>query len=240
MKYQSYIKPNNRYWLKVNVTKITPFKLLREIPWEISFLSLLIYFCLAATIVRSITNERKEKSKAKKPKKIKMSIDVLKNLQIKANVQLVRTCALAKYLEHDRRKRRLPDRPATHLTDLGKRIEKEGLKQPIILAVSKITERAYIYEGNNRMAVLLNEDVPWVSLKVNYFFLHDDHDQKFSFIPRLVNGNWPANPKPLDLGFETRSVWLTKRQNQLENDFCGAYADRILLLFYRGWNTHIK
>ena len=135
-----------------------------------------------------------------------MSIDVLKNLQIKANVQLVRTCVLVKYLEHDRRKRRLPDRPATYLNDLGKRIEKEGLKQPIILAVSKITERAYVYEGNHRMAVLLNEDVPWVPLKVNYFFLNDDHDKKFNFIPRLVNGNWPANPKPSDLGFETRPV----------------------------------
>ena len=61
MKYQSYKKPNNRYWLKVNVTKITPFKLLREIPWEIFFLSLLIYFCLAAATVRSITKEREDK-----------------------------------------------------------------------------------------------------------------------------------------------------------------------------------
>ena len=54
------------------------------------------------------------------------------------------------------------------------------------------------------MAVLLNEDVSWVPLKVNYFFLNDDHDKKFNFIPRLVNGNWPANPKPLDLDFETK------------------------------------
>ena len=106
-KYHSYIKPNNHYWLKVNVTKNTQCKLLREIPWEISFPSLLTYFCLAATTVQSINKERKEKSKAKKPKKIKMSIDVLKNLQIKKDVQLVRTCALARYFEHDRRKRRL-------------------------------------------------------------------------------------------------------------------------------------
>ena len=127
-KYHSYIKPNNHYWLKVNVTKNTPFKLLREIPWEISFPSLLIYFCLAATTVRSITKERKEKSKAKKLKKIKMSINVLKNLQIKANVQLVKTCVLARYLEHDRRKRRLPDRPpAIYLADLGKRLRKKVL-----------------------------------------------------------------------------------------------------------------
>ena len=70
-----------------------------------------------------------------------MSVDVLKNLQIKANVQLLRTCVLTRYLEHDRRKRRLPDRPATYLPDLGKRIEKEGMKQPKILAVSKMTKR---------------------------------------------------------------------------------------------------
>ena len=70
-KYHSYIKPNNHYWLKVNVTKNIPFKLLREVPWEISFPSLLIYSCLAATTVRIITKERKEKSKAKKPKKIR-------------------------------------------------------------------------------------------------------------------------------------------------------------------------
>ena len=36
-KYHSYIKPNNHYWLKVNVTKKTPFKLFGEIPREISF-----------------------------------------------------------------------------------------------------------------------------------------------------------------------------------------------------------
>ena len=135
-----------------------------------------------------------------------MSIYVLKNLQIRANVQLLRTCVLARQLEHDRRKRRLPDRPATYLADLGKRIEKEGLKQPIILAVSKMTKRAYIYKGNHRMVVLLNEDVPWVPLKVNYFFLIDDHDKKFNFIPRLVDGNWPANPKLSDLGFENRPI----------------------------------
>ena len=179
-KYHSYIKPNNHYWLKVNATKNNPFKLLREIPWEISFPSLLIYFCLAVTTVRSISKERKEKSKAKKPKKIKMSIDVLKILKIQANVQLVGTCFLAKCFEQDRRKRRLPGRPATYLSDLEKRIEKDCLKQPIILAVSKITERACVYEGNHRMAVLLNEDVPWVPLKVNYFFLNDDHDKNLS------------------------------------------------------------
>ena len=103
-----------------------------------------------------------------------MSVDVLKNLHIKANVQLLTTCV--RYLEHDQRKRRLPDRPATYLADLGKRI------------------------------VLLNEDLPWVPLKANYFFLNDDHDKKFNLIPHLVNGNWPANPELSDLGFGTRPI----------------------------------
>ena len=72
-----------------------------------------------------------------------MSIDVLKNLQIKSNVQLVRTCVLARLLEHDRSNRRLPYRPATYLTAFGKRIEKKSLKQLTIAAVSKKTKRAY-------------------------------------------------------------------------------------------------
>ena len=116
-----------------------------------------------------------------------MSINMLKNLQIKANVQLLRTCVLARYLEHDQRKKRLPGRPATYLADLGKRIENEGLKQPVILDVSKMTKRAFIYKRNHQMVVLLNENVPWVPLKINYFFLNDDHDKKFNFIPYLVN-----------------------------------------------------
>ena len=74
-----------------------------------------------------------------------MSINVLKNLQIKANVQLLRTCVLARYLKHDQRKRRLPDRPATYLADLGKRIEKEGLKQPTILAISKMKKGIHLH-----------------------------------------------------------------------------------------------
>ena len=57
---------------------------------------------------------------------------MLKNLQIKANVQLVIPSMCP-------RTRKLPDRTAAYLTDLGKRIEKEGLTQPILLAVGKIT-----------------------------------------------------------------------------------------------------
>ena len=83
---------------------------------------------------------------------------------------------VVRYLNYDQRKR-LPDRPATYLIDLGKYIEKECLKQPITFAVIKTTERACIYKENHRMADLLNENIPWVALKVNYFFLNDADDK---------------------------------------------------------------
>ena len=91
---------------------------------------------------------------------------------------MIRTFVLVRYFEHGPRKR-LPGRPATYLIDLGKHIEKEGLKQPILFPASKIKERTCIYKGNHCMAVLLNEDIPWVPLKkVNYFLLNDDDDDK--------------------------------------------------------------
>ena len=54
------------------------------------------------------------------------------------------------------------------------------------------------------MADLLNENIPWVPLKVNYFFLNDADDKN------LINRSWPANLKPLDLGFEARPNWPAK------------------------------
>ena len=122
----------------------------------------------------------------------------MSNLKIKINVELVRTCVLAKYLEYDRRK--------TLLKDLGNDIKQNGLRNPIILAISKKTERAYIYEGNHRMAALLDNNVDWVPLMVNYFFLNNDDDTRFCLVPRTANGNWPSNPKPSNFGFETRLI----------------------------------
>ena len=34
-KYHYFIKPKSYYWLKVNDTKNTPYKLIRNIPWGI-------------------------------------------------------------------------------------------------------------------------------------------------------------------------------------------------------------
>ena len=56
------------------------------------------------------------------------------------------------------------------------------------------------------MAGLLDKNVHWVPLMVNYFFLNDDDDTHFCFVPQTVNGNWPSNPNPSNFGFETRSI----------------------------------
>ena len=143
--------------------------------------SAVVYICLAAATFEIISS-RKVRAKRKKTTKNGNRIDVLSNLKIKTNVELVRTCVLAKYLEYDRRKTPLPDRPKRHIKDLGNYIKQNGLKNPIILAISKKTERAYIYEGNHRMAALLDNNVHW------------------------VNGNWPSNPKPSNFGSETRHI----------------------------------
>ena len=67
----------------------------------------------------------------------------------------MRTCILSKYLEYNRRKTPLPDRSKRYIKDLGNDIKQNSLKNPIILAISKKTEQAYIYEGNNCMAAML-------------------------------------------------------------------------------------
>ena len=58
-KYHSYIKPNNHYWLKVNVTKNTPFKLLRDILWK--YLFHLYQYISVLLLLQSEVSLRKEK-----------------------------------------------------------------------------------------------------------------------------------------------------------------------------------
>ena len=93
-----------------------------------------------------------------------------------------------------------------YLSGLEKDIKRDGLKQPLILAVSKISERAYLYEGNHRMVVLKKCNVEWVPLKVNYLFMNDDYDRRFPFILTLMHGTWPDHPIHEQLGFITNEL----------------------------------
>ena len=92
------------------------------------------------------------------------------------------------------------------MENLKNEIIKNGLEMPLILAVSKITERAYLFEGNHRMIVLEELKVPWVPLKINYLFYNADTDSKYPKIPQPLHGNFPSKPSPADVGFEVRSL----------------------------------
>ena len=112
--YFSYIRTNENYWLSVDVTKSSPSKKIRTLPREGLIPSVVVYICLAATTFEIISS-KKVGTKRKKTTKKRNSIDVLSNLRIKTNVELVRTCVLAKYLEYDRRKAPLPDRSKRYM-----------------------------------------------------------------------------------------------------------------------------
>ena len=141
-RYFSYIKTNKYYWLSVNVTKSSPFKKIRTLPREGLVPSIVVYICLAATTFEIISS-RKVRTKRTTTKKGNC-IDVLSNLKIETNIELVRTCVLAKYLEYDRRKTPLPDRSERYIKDLGNDVKQNGLKTPIIRAISK-KQNEHIY-----------------------------------------------------------------------------------------------
>ena len=60
---------------------------------------------------------------------------------------------------------KVPGKGKRYLNNLGQQIKKQGLKWPIVLAVSKLTGRAYIHDGNHHMAVLKSKNVEWVPVK---------------------------------------------------------------------------
>ena len=69
----------------------------------------------------------------------------------------------------------------------------------------------YVYEGNQRTPALLDNNVNWVLLMVNYSFLNGDDDSHSCFVPRTVNGNRSSNPKP--------SNWLSNKTHLNSNLF---------------------
>ena len=109
---------------------------LKNFPHEGLTPSIVVYICLAARTFEIISSE-KVKTKTNKTTKKRNSIDVFSNFKIENNVELVQTCVLAKHIEYGRRKTPLPDRPKRYIIDLGNGIKQNGLKNPIILAISK-------------------------------------------------------------------------------------------------------
>ena len=79
------------------------------------------------------------------------------------------------------------------------------LKHSLVLTVSKRTGRAYIHDGNHRMAVLNDLKVEWVPVKIWYFYINDDYEPGFHFVPKLFE-DCPDYPTPELLGFTTLNL----------------------------------
>jgi len=121
------------------------------------------------------------------------------------NVQLVRLPVLQKYIEFDRTKDSKYMDGKAYIKKLENEILRDGLKEPLILAVSKISQRAYLTEGNHRIICLDNLGVHWVPLQVGYWFLNDHNSTEFPFIPGFLK-EFPDNLAPSMCGFEARDI----------------------------------
>ena len=75
---------------------------------------------------------------------------------VKKNIQIVRLPVIHKYVEFDRTKDFKYEDGDEYLKKLEMDIKKNGLKEPLILAVNKETQRAYLTEGKHRIICLEN------------------------------------------------------------------------------------
>ena len=74
----------------------------------------------------------------------------------------------------------------------------------MILAISKKTEQVYIYM--REIILLWDNNVDWVPLMVDYFFLNDDDNTRLCMVPQTVYGIWLSKPKPSNFGFEIKTI----------------------------------
>ena len=86
---------------------------------------------------------------------------------------------------------------------------RDGLFNEPILAVNKENGKAYIHDGNHRIAVFKRFNIEWIplSIKYNCYIYGKGRDLKFHTVPKVFNvDNWPEIPKPSTLGFERKKL----------------------------------
>ena len=76
------------------------------------------------------------------------NIDIQSKLLSRQCVQLVKREEINKYIEFDRNVKKVPGKGKKYLRDLREKIESNGLKNSLVLAVSKLTGGAYTHDGN--------------------------------------------------------------------------------------------
>ena len=202
--YTSFTNYKSKYWFHIeNLNSEPPIKLLslpEDVAVEITFLA---YVCILLLPLVDVSMEKKKKKQKRVTKK--KIIDVQSKLLSRQYVQLLKREEIGKYIEFDRNVKKVPGKGKNYLLDLRKNIESNGLKYPLVIAVSKLTGRAYIHDGNHRMAVLNNLKVEWVPVKISYFYINDDYETKFHFVPKLFE-DWPDYPTPEIVGFTTLNL----------------------------------
>ena len=122
-----------------------------------------------------------------------------------STAQRVRVAELVKYLHFDREIKTLPGKGKNYLNQLWSDIKRNGLQNSLSLSISRKTGRAVLFDGNHRRTLFRNKKVELVPLKVSYFFIEDDDDESFRFVPKVYDEDeWPANPTPENIGFQIK------------------------------------
>ena len=208
--YMSFQEYKNKFWHYLEVLDSNPLTTFLSLPDDVAHeITFVLYICLSLLPFVNYKSENKIYNRRKgdrRPKKKATRIEVEAKLIERRNVQLVRREQLERFVEFDRTVMKVPGKGKRYLNNLGQQIKKEGLKRPIVLAVSKLTGRAYIHDGNHRMAVLKKENVEWVPVKISYFFINDDNDKRFQHIPGAVDNTWPEYPTAELMGFDVRNL----------------------------------
>lgn len=127
------------------------------------------------------------------------------SLRSKKGVEMVRREQIDRYREFDRR---VNGKGKKHLQSLKKDILENGLHHPLELAVSRESGRCYLFEGNHRLVCLQDIEAEWVPVRIHYIFYNDKDDERYPVIPGIVldEEDWPEEPLPSLMGFETKEL----------------------------------
>ena len=81
--------------------------------------------------------------------------------------------------------------------------------QKVLLFIADVLRRT-ASPGNRRFTLFRNKKVEWVPLKVSYFFIEDEDDESFRFVPKVYDEDeWSANPTQKTSPFKSRNNNLT-------------------------------
>ena len=110
---------------------------------------------------------------------------------------------VVEYLHFDRDIETLPGKGKKYLNQLWSDIKRNGLQNSLSLSVSRKKGRAVLFDGNHRLTLFRNKKVEWVPLKVSYYFIEDEDNESFRFVPEMYDADeWPVNPTPENIGFQ--------------------------------------